>query len=69
MSLPLASQRLWLTVDNEVVFEDDPAARFLLVAEGQPIPDGYTEPKAARKAEDKAVGKTDDKAVRRAFDK
>lgn len=41
----IASKRLYRTIDDDVVFEDDPDARFLLCCEGEEIPDGYSEPK------------------------
>jgi len=43
----IAPQRLYLTSDSRVVGEGDPAAAFLLAAEGRDVPAGYVEAAAA----------------------
>ena len=49
--MAVASQRLYVTADDEVVVEGDPDAAFLLCAVGDEIPDGYSEPAAPKQAE------------------
>ena len=56
-----ASERLWLTADGTVVVEGDPDARFLLCTEGEEIPEGYTSPKQAAKAQNKQAAKAQNK--------
>ena len=69
--MAVATQRLYLTVDGEVVLHGDPAGVSLLVAVGQEISDGYAEPGAEPEpeAEVKQVAKPADKAVRKHKDK
>jgi hypothetical protein len=64
----VATRRLYRTTDDRVVFEGDPDAAFLLVNEGEEIPEGYEEPaaqKATQKAEDKAAAKAPNKGTAR----
>lgn len=42
--MSIASRRLWLATDNDIVFEGDPRAAFLLAGEGCEIPAGFVEP-------------------------
>jgi len=71
MSGHKASRDLFRTVDDRVVFEDDPEARFLLVRAGDVVPDEYTEPssKAAAKAANEPVDEPAPKAAEKAANK
>lgn len=68
----VAKHRLYIDADGKVVAEDDPAAAFLLAAEGDEIPEGYDVPakfkggtKEAEPAANKAVSKPSaDKAAK-----
>lgn len=65
----VATERLWLTSDGDVVADGHVDAAFLLCAEGDDIPEGCAAPKARKQAEpveDKAVkAPSEDKAVKR----
>jgi hypothetical protein len=39
MSRPIATERVWRTIDGRHVADGDPAAAFLVAAEGDEIPD------------------------------
>jgi hypothetical protein len=61
----VATERLYRAADGRVVFEGDVDAKFLLVAEGDEIPEGVDVPKkqaarAADKQAAKAVNKSRD---------
>jgi hypothetical protein len=60
--MPTAKQRLYRTADDRVVFEGDPNAAFLLAAEGDEIPEGYTAPKGG---EAKVADAPENKAAKR----
>lgn len=62
--MSVAKERLYLTADDKVVPEGDPAAAFLLCTEGEEIPEGYSAPaaKAAPKAENKKAATPANKA-------
>lgn len=51
----VATERLWRTADDKVVFDGDEAAVQLIAAEGDVIPEGYDAPKRATKPADKNV--------------
>lgn len=42
--MAIATRRLWLTADGDIVEEGDERAAFLLAGEGCELPDGYEEP-------------------------
>ncbi len=71
MSERKASRDLFRTVDDRVVFEGDPDARFLLVRAGDVVPDEYNEPssKAATKAVVEPVDDPAPKAAEKAVNK
>ncbi len=66
MSGRVATERLYRTVDDEVVSEGDPRAAFLLAGIGDEIPEGYTAP---RGASSKEAEQPENKAVTRAANK
>lgn len=51
----VATQRLYRTADDRVVFEGDPDAAFLLCGAGAEIPDGYDEPAVEAEPEPEKV--------------
>lgn len=66
--MAVATRRLYLDGTGEVVEHGDPAAVTLLVAVGQEIPAGYTEP-SVEPAKVKAVESAPNKAVKAAPNK
>lgn len=65
-----AKERLYRTIDGDVVLEGDPNAAFLLAAVGDEIPEGYSAPrKAADKSADKAESAPANKAAAKPADK
>lgn len=44
--MAVAKERLYRTADDRVVVETDPDAAFLLVNEGEEIPEGFSAPRS-----------------------
>jgi len=64
--MAIATQRLYLDADGNVVLHGDPRAATLLVAVGQEMPAGYAEPEVKQVLvhEDKQVAKPANKQVK-----